>query len=237
VWQDWPSKHDEAGLGSPVYDQWLEEMQRDVKARRSHPSIVLWITYNEGWGQSADADTQLHTIATLKDLDSTRLVNDASGGRGIAFWVGGLHANFTDVHHYSRPEFDGDAKRDISKADSEKALVLGEYGGIMQAPEGHQWKEGACHGYATVTTRGELGSLYADYNVGLNNMVADWSKYPALSAAVYTEISDVETECNGLLTYDRLFKADPEVIYKANQGLISNASAMLRDHMKAEIVV
>jgi len=235
VWQDVPSKDDKAGMGSPVYEQWLLEMQRDVKARRSHPSIVMWVTYNENWGQT-DAAVE-DTIASLKEVDSSRLVNDASGGGGIARWVGGLHGNFTDVHHYSRPEFDGDAARDISEADPERALVLGEYGGIMLVPEGHEWAEGKCHGYATVKNGTELDNLYASYNVGLGNMVADWKAYPGLSAAVYTEITDVETECNGLLTYDRLFKVSKEAIFKSNQELIANATAILEDHVTLDKLV
>ena len=113
VWQDVPSKHEGSGLGSRNYEQWLDEMRRDVHARRSHPSIVLWITYNEGWGQKTDDGTVEHTIATLRQVDGSRLINDASGGRGISFWVGGDHANVTDVHHYSRPEFDGDKTRNL----------------------------------------------------------------------------------------------------------------------------
>ena len=234
VWQDVPSKHDAAGLGSPVYEAWLDEMIRDVKARRSHPSIVLWVTYNEGWGQPAatplagngqgevtlgarpepphgsrygenrvvgtpdtsdtqdtpdgadsvrmhadagvvakaplirwpsflsdegtwstkvvDESTVEHTIATLRALDPTRLINDASGGRGLDYWVGGMHANMTDVHHYSRPEFANDAN--ISGADPNRALVLGEYGGIDYALSGHEWAVGKCQGYTSCATAG-----------------------------------------------------------------------------------
>jgi len=240
VWQDVPSKEGSDGLGSPVYDQWLLEMQRDVKARRSHPSIVLWVTYNEGWGQTTANDgTVENTIATLKEVDPSRLINDASGGRGIAFWVGGLHGDFTDVHHYSRPEFNGADKWNISSADPTKALVLGEYGGILFTPPGHEWAEGKCHGYPTakMKSRDDVSSLYASYNKGLVDMVANWEVYPALAAAVYTEISDVETECNGLLTYDRLFKVDPEKIFKSNQELIANATAILAAHVAFNAVV
>lgn len=237
VWQDVPSKNDAAGMGSPVYEQWLSEMQRDVKARRSHPSIVIWVAYNEGWGQTSGNETIENTIATLKKVDASRLVNDASGGRGIAYWVGGLHGDFTDVHHYSPPDFDGDSTYDISMADPGKALVLGEYGGIQLTPHGHEWAEGKCHGYANTNDRNELADLYSSYNAGLKAMVGNWAVYPALSAAVYTQISDVETECNGLLTYDRLLKADPEVIFQSNQDLIANATAVLKAYMPTENLV
>ena len=288
VWQDVPSKNNRAGLGDPIFDQWLAEMEREVDARAGHPSIVQWVTYNEGWGQTVDdaGATVAHTVSVLRARDTTRLIGDASGGRGCwpqgtnAVWAGGCHGDVTDVHHYSPPDWDT-SEIDVSQRDRSKAFVIGEYGGILVSaaraaacaasqnavvvcsiwlrshalcslvatltrdvcvylartrfflchlkltPTGHEWAVGQCNGYATVGDREELAALYAEYNTRIIDMMG--ARFPALSAAVYTEITDVETECNGLLTYDRLYKADPVRIRAANEALIAQATGMLRE--------
>ena len=147
VWQDVPSKRSHEGLGTPAYDQWLAEMEREVDARAGHPSIVQWVTYNEGWGQTVNdaGATVRHTVGVLRAHDTTRLINDASGGRGPCrgdwgtngFWHGGCYGDVTDVHTYSPPDPDiyrtkeSAFSKDVSQRDRSKALVIGEYGGIM----------------------------------------------------------------------------------------------------------
>ena len=147
VWQDVPSKRSHEGLGNPAYDQWLAEMEREVDARAGHPSIVQWVTYNEGWGQTVNdaGATVRHTVGVLRAQDTTRLIDDASGGRGPCrgdwgtngFWHGGCYGDVTDVHTYSPPDPDIYRKKesafskDVSQRDRSKALVIGEYGGIM----------------------------------------------------------------------------------------------------------
>ena len=92
---------------------------------------------------------------------------------------------------------------------------------------GHQWAK-KCHGYRKhdIGDSADLAALYAEYNTQIIDMML--VRFPALSAAVYTQITDVETECNGLLTYDRLYKTDPERIRVANEALVAHATEMLR---------
>ncbi len=235
VWQDLPHKSSHAGVGDAVYEQWLSGMTRAVAARRGHPSIAQWVCYNEGWGQDPGATTA-HTVAAVRASDpfttnsSGRLVEDASGGRGCANstskWVGGCYGDATDVHHYSAPDWGDDASRNVSGRDRAKTLALGEFGGIALTPPGHEWAPGGCKDtYAPVASRGALASLYEEYAREVVDMIAQ--NFSALSAAVYTQITDVETECNGLLTYDRLLKADPARIRAANEALIANATELL----------
>jgi hypothetical protein len=143
-------------------------------------------------------------------------------------------SSVTDVHYYPNgADWGSDPTRDVSNADPSKSLVLGEYGGILLVPEGHEWATGLCHGYSTANNRDELAEAFAADNAQLLNMVnfganGAASSHPTLSAAVYTEITDVETECNGLLTYDRLYKADPSRIKEANNELVTQATVLLQ---------
>lgn len=158
-----------------------------------------------------------------------RLIDDASGGRNCedagddTYWVGGCYGNTTDVHMYSPPDWRDSDTRNTTGADPNKALVLGEFGGILLTPRGHAWDEDLCHGYATTTTTQGLADLYATYSASLRVLANETN----LAASVYTEITDVETECNGLLTYDRIYKASPESIYKENTKTIRDASGII----------
>lgn len=193
VWQDMPSgdtnakwdpfgKFDGTELTRSMEsaDCYRKEWKAIIDARRNHPSIVMWVPFNEAWGQF---DTVAVTNWT-KEYDPTRLVNCASGGND--FPVGDV----IDVHRYPGPF--------APKPTSERAAVLGEYGGLGLPMKGHTWQDEKNWGYRSFTTQADLAEAYLDLLDKLHPMIEN-----GLAAAIYTQTTDVEIEVNGLLTYDR----------------------------------
>src|SRR5206468_10677571 len=170
VWQDMPSGDKYIGGNDPDIQrsaQSAENFEREWKAiidaRRNHPSIVMWVPFNEGWGQF---DTARITAMT-KEYDPTRLVDNTSGwsDRG----VGDVH----DVHVYPGPG--------ATKAEEKRAIVLGEFGGLGLPLEGHTWLERGNWGYRSFSDRASLTDAYVGLLRKLHRLVGD----PGLSAAVY----------------------------------------------------
>ncbi len=194
VWQDMPSgdKID----APPDYqrtpesaEQFELELQRVIEAFRSHPCIVMWVPFNEGWGQY---DTG-RIVDRVRKWDPTRLVNSASGWHELG--VGDVH----DVHAYPGPA--------SPPVEPKRAAVLGEFGGLGLPLPGHTWQAEKNWGYRSFQTREELTEAYLSLLGTLRLLIAD----PGLSAAVYTQTTDVEIEVNGLMTYDRaVIKMDVE---------------------------
>jgi hypothetical protein len=193
VWQDMPSGNNATVEGRRNFETELRRMIEDLE---NHPSIVVWVLFNEGWGQY---DTERLT-QWLKTLDASRLVDNASG------WTDMRVGDLIDVHSYPGP--------DSRAAESRRAVVLGEFGGLGLAVDGHSWSQRRW-GYLVLPDRKELAARYSR----LFKQVWALHKLRGLSAAVYTQTTDVETECNGLLTYDRaVVKVDPAVLLAANRG-------------------
>jgi beta-galactosidase/beta-glucuronidase len=211
VWQDMPSGDRSIGSKQPdlvrtpesakQYDLELKQM---IDGRRNHPSIIMWVVFNEGWGQF---DTPRVTN-WVKEYDPSRLVNCASGwtDRG----VGDVH----DIHVYPGPG--------ATKPEEHRAAVLGEFGGLGLPLEGHTWQSTKNWGYRKYNNRDELTKAYLSLMDHLQPQIAD----PGMSAAVYTQTTDVETEVNGLMTYDReIVKPDEEQIAAAHRKLFEAANA------------
>jgi beta-galactosidase/beta-glucuronidase len=210
VWQDMPSgdkhaawdpfgKHDntETTRSPESSDNYNREWKAIIDALRNHPSIVMWVPFNEGWGQA-------NTVAVTKwtkEYDPTRLVNCASGGND--FPVGDV----IDVHRYPGPF--------APKPTSDRAAVLGEFGGLGLPLEGHTWQGKDNWGYRSFTKNEDLQRAYVGLLGALRPMIAQ-----GVSAAVYTQTTDVEIEVNGLMTYDRaVLKMDTDTIAKAARKL------------------
>ncbi len=204
VWQDMPSgdkfigPHDPDITRSPESASEFErELTALVEGRGNHPCIVMWVPYNEGWGQWNTAGV----VEMIKQLDPSRLVDDASGwaDRG----VGDVH----DMHKYpgtGSPEPEAD-----------RAVVLGEFGGLGLPVQGHTWQNSKNWGYRSFADRDALTTAYVDLVAKLFPLIGE----KGLSAAVYTQITDVEVEVNGLMTYDRaLVKMDLKRVAAANHG-------------------
>ena len=201
VWQDMPSgdKHapwnptgghdgQEIERSQESADNFRSEWKAIIDDLRHFPSIVVWVPFNEAWGQ-------FDTVAITKftqELDPTRLVNCASGGND--FPVG----HIVDLHLYPGPT--------IPKLEESRAAVLGEYGGLGLPLEGHTWQAKNNWGYRSFTSKEALANTYAGLIYKLRPLIGQ-----GLSAAIYTQTTDVEVEVNGLMTYDReVIKFDPE---------------------------
>jgi beta-galactosidase/beta-glucuronidase len=218
VWQDMPS-----GDMNFSTDKWItnpslepidktrtpaseEIYRRELKAMidnfRVFPCIVIWVPFNEAWGQFKTVEIARWT----KEYDPSRLVNPASGGNFHA--VGDLH----DLHNYPdpvihRPEVFG----------KDRAVVLGEFGGLGLPVEHHTWTDRSNWGYQSFGDQQELFNRYKSLLEKLQTLIPK-----GLSAAVYTQTTDVESEVNGLMTYDRkVMKFDIEAIRALNQKLYS----------------
>ena len=193
VWQDMPSGNNATAESRRNFET---ELLRMVRGLENHPSIIVWVLFNEGWGQY---DTERLT-QWLKTVDPSRLVDNASGGTDMR--VGDL----VDIHTYPGP--------DCPTPESRRAAVLGEFGGLGLAVEEHSWSSRGW-GYLMLVDAKELGARYTR----AFKQVWALQNFRGLSAAVYTQTTDVETECNGLLTYDRaVAKIDPAVLLAANRG-------------------
>ena len=199
VWQDFVSMPKYGSALTPACTaQWEGEQARMIDNLRNHPAIVAWVVFNEGWGQY---DTRRLT-QWVQQRDPTRLVNDASGsdaGEG----------NLCDVHNYAflpsiaRPGQLG-----------ERAMVLGECGGFEVLAPGHTWDHYPAKEDRIDPLGGGVREKYADaatwegrYAFWIENLRL--LRHLGLSAAVYTQISDVEHECNGWMTYDRRISKIP----------------------------
>ena len=204
VWQDMPSGDRYIGGGDPDVDrdpesarQFELELERNVDALHDHPCIVMWVPYNEGWGQYATE----RITNWIRNHDPSRLVNSASGwsDRG----TGQVH----DIHSYPGPA--------ICALEEERAAVLGEFGGLGLPVEEHTWQEKENWGYRSYDTREALTEAYVELLARLRPLIGE-----GLAAAIYTQTSDVEIEVNGLMTYDRaLIKMDAERIAAAARKL------------------
>ena len=177
VWQDMPSGGDATPQNR---DMFAAELEHVIDALRMHPSIVMWVPFNEGWGQH---DTEQY-VQWLKERDPSRLVNNASG------WTDKGVGDVSDVHSYPAPI--------RPPLEDKRAAVLGEFGGLGLPLEGHTWIEKGNWGYRSYKSPEELGQAYRDLLYQLRILVGE-----GLSAAIYTQTTDVEIEVNGMLTYDR----------------------------------
>jgi len=207
VWQDMPS----GDLGGNHWDMqpgkispfrhdkirtaeseaiFRKEWQAIVEAFHNFPSIVVWVPFNEAWGQFKSREIVDWSIR----LDPSRLVNGASGGNFDA------PGHILDVHNYPSP-----VMPDPKLFGGEYVLVLGEYGGLGLPLEGHTWQEKDNWGYQSFKNRDELQKRYAELVDEVARLIP-----LGLSACVYTQTTDVEVETNGLMTYDRKVVKIPE---------------------------
>ncbi|HET6567021.1 MAG TPA: glycoside hydrolase family 2 TIM barrel-domain containing protein, partial [Rhodothermales bacterium] len=205
VWQDMPSGDASVSPGegeitrtSASAAEFEDELKELIDDHYNHPSIVMWVVFNEGWGQYDTA----YLTNWVKQYDPTRLVDDASGWNDMG--VGDVN----DMHSYPGP--------DAPPAESTRAIVLGEFGGLGLPLAGHTWQDQENWGYRSYTTREDLEAAYMTLIKKLRPLIHT----PGLAAAVYTQTTDVEVEVNGLMTYDRdLIKMNPAHVAEANRLL------------------
>jgi hypothetical protein len=160
-----------------------------IDALKSFPSIVVWVPFNEAWGQH-DTD---HILTHVMERDPSRLVDGPSG------WTDTGTGHMRDHHLYQ------DAEKLPAHEDG-RATVYGEFGGISLFVDGHVMVEKGW-GYTKTETAEDL---LASYTKLLNEITALIPE--GLAGVIYTQTTDVESEINGLLTYDRNYKIDPDIL-------------------------
>jgi hypothetical protein len=213
VWQDMPS-----GDRSPEWqgqnyfkgNEFIRSTESEANYRKewkeiidylcSNPCIVTWIPFNESWGQFKTSEI----VEWTKAYDPGRLVNPASGGNHYP--VGDM----LDLHHYPAPA--------MYLFDGQRATVLGEFGGIGLAIEGHLWKTDKNWGYVQFKNQKEVTDEYVKYAEILLKLIKS-----GFSAGVYTQTTDVEGEVNGLMTYDRkVIKVEEQRVREINQKVCNS---------------
>lgn len=202
VWQDMPGMNYSTPLDKSVTndpDIFRPELTALVQKHYNSPSIIMWVIFNEGGGQHQTRDY----VNLVRSLDSTRFINEASG------WTHYGYGDVLDNHPYPTP-----AAPQTSRA---QATADGEYGGIRLVVDGHLWS-GSGWGYATVKDAATYDSTLCSFFHRLGYL----KTYKGMSAAVYTQLTDVEIECNGMMTYDRVVKSDQSKLYAANRRLIEH---------------
>lgn len=203
VWQDMPSgdkyiRPREADIQrSPESAaEFEQELTALIRGRGAHPCIVMWVPFNEGWGQWETP----HVVDLVKSLDPSRLVDDTSG------WADRGVGDVNDMHKYPGPG--------SPEPEEKRAVVLGEFGGLGLPIHGHTWQSEKNWGYRSFNDAAALTSAYADLISKLFPLIDE----KGLSAAVYTQTTDVEVEVNGLMTYDRaMVKMDPARVAEINR--------------------
>jgi len=178
-----------------------------IKEFKFFPSIVVWVPFNEAWGQFKTKEI----TALTRELDPTRLINSASGGN---FELEGnrVVGDILDLHNYPDP-----VMPDPAVFGTTISLVLGEYGGLGLPVEGHTWQQKDNWGYQSFKSKEELEARYRALVDDLNELISK-----GLAAAVYTQTTDVEIETNGLMTYDRkVIKIPTEMLFQIHQKLYS----------------
>ncbi|MBI5688966.1 MAG: glycoside hydrolase family 2 [Verrucomicrobia bacterium] len=211
VWQDMPSgfnrhlRNHREDEGEPIRlaasrEQHELELRRMIGALYNHPSIVMWVIHNEGWGQYETAAL----AGWVKAIDPSRWCNAISG------WLEQHRGDVYDIHTYEPTPLVPVAKQD-------RAIVIGEYGGVGWPIPGHLWDSSKRNwGYQTFQ---DEGAFVAALKVKFSG-IATQRRDQGLSAAVYTQTTDVEGEVNGFLTYDRRReKITPAALRELNQKI------------------
>ena len=213
VWQDMPN-----GDQGPQWqtDKYFtgEEKQRSATSETNYrkewkeimdylyssPSVGVWVPFNEAWGQFKTPEI----VSWTKEYDPSRLVNPASGGNHY------LTGDILDLHHYPNPK--------MVLLDTNRATVLGEYGGIGLVMKEHLWEPDRNWGYVRFSSPKEVTDEYGKYAGMLEELIRR-----GFAAAVYTQTTDVETEVNGLMTYDRkAMKVDAPRMREINKKICNS---------------
>ncbi|MFE9917986.1 AbfB domain-containing protein [Micromonospora sp. NPDC005553] len=213
VWQDIPSlTAQDVNPTDAQQAQFEAEAREIVDEHRSSPAVIAYTPYNEGWGERSLADTR-RVAQNIKNQDPTRLVNPHSGHNCCQSLGNPGNGDIDDWHVYLGP--------DSPVPSSSRIAVLGEFGGLGLHTPGHEYSpSGSFFAYEWQSSSTALTDRYVGLVQGTQNLMLG----KGLSASIYTEITDLEGELNGFITYDRqVIKMDQARVRAANTALI-NAS-------------
>jgi len=216
VWQDIPSlTAQDVNATDAQQAQFEAEAREIVDEHRSSPAVVAYTVYNEGWGERALADTR-RVGQNVKNQDPTRLVNVHSGYNCCQSLGNPGNGDIDDWHMYLGPA--------SPLPSASRVAVLGEFGGLGLHTAGHEYSPGG--GFFAYEWQPNAAAL-TDRYVGLVDGVRNLMIGRGLSASVYTEITDLEGELNGFVTYDRqVVKMDQARVRAANQALIAASRSL-----------
>lgn len=208
VWQDMPNGDRHIGrndddinrVAQSAYD-YKNELKEMIGQFDNHPSIVTWVPFNEGWGQF-----QTKKITDLvKELDPSRLIDNPSG------WADRGVSDMNDIHSYPGP--------DMPETEEDRAAILGEFGGEALVVKDHLWIQDFSEAPTHYETSQSEKALHETYRELLEEVMK--LKENGLAGAVYTQTTDVESEVNGIMTYDREeIKFDKEFLRNLHNKLI-----------------
>ncbi|MYV71157.1 beta-galactosidase [Streptomyces sp. SID2131] len=216
VWQDIPSTQAFDANRTPAQIAQFETEAREiVDEHRFSPAVVAYVPFNEGWGEWNLDDTRRVTT-DLENYDPGRLMNAHSGYNCCASKGDPGTGDIIDWHVYTGP--------DAPRPSATRISVLGEFGGIGLRTPGHEYSpNGQFFAYEQVSSAAQLNDRYT----GMVRDVQSLMTTKGVSAYVYTEITDVEGEYNGLLTYDRRIQKVDTAALRAAHGTLIAASRNL----------
>ena len=201
VWQDMPrSNVGQKAKGTPegrapvspeAAQQFELELHRMILQHEDSPAIIMWVIFNEGGGQYDTA----RLTDEVKGWDPSRLTDSATG------WFDHQSGDFHDIHQYPGPG--------MPPLEANRAEGLGEFGGLVWHADGHTWTPTSAGGYRSFPTKEDLFEKFVDL------WRQTWAlQSQGLCGAVYTQLTDVENEANGLMSYDRVvYKVDPDAAF------------------------
>lgn len=188
-----------------------------IRSRGNHPCIIQWTTFNEAdcWKVfTSPGHTVADVVALARAADWQHRPVDTDSGGGANNQPQG---DVNDVHSYPYPAH--------PQPTSRKYAMIGEYGGIGAFVDGKEWVPGKCYAYKPVSTPAEAAAVY----IGMTRILLN--RTATVSAAIYTQITDVELECDGFLNYDRTTKFDAAAsqgVAAANQALVNSLNREIK---------
>jgi hypothetical protein len=209
VFQDMPAMTTDRRPDATAQAEYLRELHRMIEKHRSDTAIIAWVPFNEGWGEFDPATV----AAQVKKWDPSRLVDADSGVNCCASLPDSGEGDIWDDHTYVGPGAPGQH--------GDRITIDGEYGGLGLEEPGHMWP-GPTQAYEMEPDSATLTARY----VQLQKRLLQVENQCGVSAGIYTQITDVENEINGLFTYDRkVLKMDGAQVRQANRAVVDDAQA------------